>query len=331
MLGGSVILVDKGWVSTTGCSAFAAGDILWWTPQDDLNMWLNDWAKWGGYLLDPKWFDILCRDIHERVLEMDQWGVPFEKDEQGNFARKPGRGHNAAVAVPGLKLMKLMRKKITETGSRILDNLMITDLVVDDGNLLGVVGFHIRNGEFYMIKAKAFILAAGGCSWKGNFYGQDMVCGEAYALAYRHGAQLMNMEYSNCYNSTYRFFDVFGMSRFARLGGKFTNASGERFMLKYDKELGDGAHLQTLAIAMAKEVQEGRGPISFDLRGMKEDDRKLSRKFLPMLFEMFEYAGIDIFEEKLEWIPGFVGSVASGSGIRLTREFVLLITPVLQV
>ena len=95
--GARVLLVDKGWIGASGCSTFAGGDILWWTPEDDLQEWLNNYARWGGYLFDPEWFVILCRDIHERILEMDRWGAPFEKDGEGNLLRKPGRGHHAAV------------------------------------------------------------------------------------------------------------------------------------------------------------------------------------------------------------------------------------------
>jgi len=314
--GARVLLVDKGWIGASGCSTFAGGDILWWTPEDDLQEWLNNYARWGGYLFDPEWFVILCRDIHERILEMDRWGAPFEKDGEGNLLRKPGRGHHAAVVFPGVDLMKFMRRKAVEAGAKLLDRVMITDLVVEDGQLAGAVGFHIRDGEFCLIRAKAVVLAAGGCSWKGNYFGQDMVCGESYALAYRHGAELMHMEYSNNYNSSYRHFDIYGMSRFQRLGGKFTNALGERFMPRYDQEMADGAHLHTLALAMAGEVREGRGPVYFDLREMGEDDRRLSRKLLPMLFDMFEDARIDVFNARLEWLPGFQGSVATGSGIR---------------
>jgi succinate dehydrogenase/fumarate reductase flavoprotein subunit len=320
-MGAHVLLVDKARVGTTGCSTFAAGDILWWTPNDDLKTWINNYARWGGYLLDPEWFVLLCQDIYERVLEMDRWGAPFERDRKGNLARKPGRGHNAAVVFPGVKLMDLMRKKVLEVGARIVDRVMITDLVVEDGDLTGAVGFDIVNGDFYVIEAKSVVLAAGGCSWKGNYFGQDMVCGEAYALAYRHGAQLIHMEYSNTYNSTHPRFDVYGMSRFQRLGGKFTNASGERFMDKYDPELGDGAFCHTLAFGMAKEVQEGRGPIYFDLFDMKEEDRVLSRKLLPMLIQMFDQAGIDLFNERLEWVPAFQGSVGTASGIHLVDHF----------
>lgn len=312
-----VVLAEKGHTGSSGCSTFAGGDILWWTPSDNLSEWLANYARWGGYLFDPRWFVILCNDIYKRVLEMKHWGAPFEKDEQGNLVRKPGRGHNAAVVFPGIDLMELMRKKVQGKGVRMLDHVMITDLVSNDEGVIGAVGFHIRSGEFFLIRAKAVILAAGGCSWRGNYFGQDMVCGEAYSMAYRHGAELMHMEYSNNYNSTYRYFDIYGMSRFQRLGGKFTNARGDRFMARYDPELGDGSHLHTLAIAMAKEVREGRGPIYFDLRDMKEEDRHLSRKLLPLLFDMFNQAQIDIFGRPLEWIPGFQGTVATGSGIRL--------------
>jgi len=320
-LGANVILVDKGKVGYSGCSTFAAGDILWWTPKDDLYSWLNNYARWGGYLLDPEWFKRLCYDIYERVLEMSEWGAPFERDSRGNLVRKPGRGHNAAVVFPGFELMKFMRRKIEQAGTNILDRIMVTELLVEDRRVLGAAGFNVRNGEFYLIEAKAVVLSTGGCSWKGNYFGQDMVCGEGYALAYRNGAKLMNMEYSNCYNSTYRYFDIYGLSRFQRLGGKFTNALGERFMSKYDPELGDGAFLHTIAIAMAKEVMEGRGPIYFDLTEMSEEDRSLSRKLLPMLFEMFDQAGVDPFKERLEWIPGFQGSIGTGSGLMLTDEF----------
>lgn len=314
-LGASVILADKARVGTTGCSTFAAGDILFWTPQDNLDDWLNKYARWGGYLFDPEWFVLTCHDIHERVLEMDRWGAPFEKDAEGNLARKPGRGHNAAVVFPGVRLMELMRRKVLGAGALIVDRVMVSDLIVEDGIVAGAVGFDIVNGEFHVMRAKSVILAAGGCSWKGNYFGQDMVCGEAYALAYRHGVRLVHMEYSNTYNSTYRSFDVYGMSRFQRLGGKFTNALGHRFMDTYDPELGDGAFCHTLAYGMAKEVAEGRGPVYFDLLDMKEADRVLSRKLLPMLFHMFDQAGIDIFRQRLEWVPGFQGSVGTASGI----------------
>lgn len=320
-LGSNVILADKGKVGFSGCSTFAAGDILWWTPQDDLNLWLNNYARWGGYLLDPEWFVRLCLDIYERVLEMSKWGAPFERDSKGSLIRKPGRGHHAAVVFPGFELMKFLRKKVEQCGVQILDRIMITDLIVEDGKISGATGFHIRNGEFYIFESNSVILATGGCSWKGNYFGQDMVCGEGYALAYKNGAKLMNMEYSNCYNSTYRYFDVYGLSRFQRLGGKFTNALGEHFMSKYDPELADGAFLHTIAFAMTKEVMEGRGPIYFDLTEMKEEDQRLSRKLLPMLFEMFEKAGVDPFKEPLEWIPGFQGSIGTGSGIMLLDEF----------
>jgi len=58
-----VLLVEKGWVGGSGASTFCAGDILWWTPQDDLEAWLRHYAERGGFLLDPEWFELLCRNV----------------------------------------------------------------------------------------------------------------------------------------------------------------------------------------------------------------------------------------------------------------------------
>jgi len=316
--GAKVILADKGWTGATGCSTFAAGDILWFDPaQDNLSQWLNNWLAMGDYMADPEWFEMICKDVHEIVLEMDRWGLPFEKDPDGRFVRKPGRGHNAAVVFPGYKLQQMLRAKAAEAGVTLVDRVMLTSLLDLDGHVAGAAGFNVREGNFYTFRTKTTVLAAGGCSYKGNYYGQDMVCGEGYNLALRVGAEFTNMEFSNVYNSSATEFDIYGMSRFQRLGGRFTNAGGERFMKRYDPVNQDGAHLNILQRAMALEVKAGRGPIYFDLSEMNDENRKLSRKLIPMFFDACESKKIDPFSQRIEWVPGFMGAVCSGSGLTL--------------
>ncbi len=317
-LAGRVLLVEKARVGSSGASTFCAGDILWWTPQDDLEAWLQHYAERGGFLLDPEWFELLCRNIYERVLEMDSWGAPFEKDEHGDLVRKQGRGTDAAVVFPGYQLMKFMRRKVLERGARVMDRICVTRLLKEGDGVVGAVGFNTINGRFCTIKAGATVIASGGCCWKGNYYGLDMICGESFALAYEAGAALSNMEYSNTFNSSTPRFDIYGMSRFQRLGGKFTNAGGERFMEKYDPEMKDGAYTHTLAMAMYREMKAGRGPVYFDLIEMPEKDRALSLKLLPMLFKLLERSGLDLFKERAEWMPSFVGAMGSAKGIKLT-------------
>lgn len=315
--GAKVILVEKGYVGTSGCTAFSAGDILWWTPEDDLDQWVRNYSRWGDHLLDPDWLEMTCREVHPLIQEMDAMGIPFIKDERGRLARKPGRGHNAAVVVPGYQLMMAMRRQVKKAGVKIIDNVSVVRLIQIDDQMAGAAGVHPKTGDLYLFETKEVVVATGGCSWKGNFFGQDMVSGEGYALAYRAGAELSNMEYCNSYNSSHRDFDVYGLSRFQRLGGKFTNALGERFMPKYNPEFGDGAPLHQLTQAMALEVRDGRGPIYFDLKEMKEEDRTLTRHLLPMLMKLMERSGINLFEDRMEWVPGFIGAVACGGGIKL--------------
>lgn len=319
--GSSVVLVDKAWTGGTGASTFAAGDILWYDPkQDNLDEWLKKYSNAGYQMFDPEWFEWLCLNVHDMVLEMDTWGIPFEKDAQGNFVRKPGRGHNAAVMAPGFKHQKKLRSLAEGLKIKLLDRVMITSLLTVDGTVAGAAGFHVRTGQGYIIEAKSTVIAAGGCSYKGNYHGQDMMCGEGLDLALRVGAECTNMEFANVYSSTAKDFDICGMSRFQRLGGRFTNAHGEHFMERYDPVNQDGAHLNILQRAMALEVREGRGPIYFDLSSMSPENRELSHRLIPMFFEACESKGIKPFEQLIEWMPGFVGAGSCGAGITL-RSF----------
>lgn len=316
--GYSVILADKAWVGGSGESTFAAGDILWYDPaQDDVQEWLERYNKAGASMFDPEWLEWYCKNAHELVLLLDSWGMDFEKDKQGNFKRKPGRGHNEAVIFPGYKMQKKLRKIIEKLGVTIVDRVMVTELLTVNGQVAGATGFNVRTGKFYIFEAKNTVLSTGACSFKGQYHGQDMVCGEGNDMALRVCAEFTNMEFSNTYNATAKDFDICGMSRFQRLGGRFTNAKGETFMERYDPENGEGAILHIVVRAMTKEVQAGRGPIYFDLKAMSAEDKELSQKLIPMFFEACKSKGVDPFVEPVEWIPGFMGSTSCGSGLTL--------------
>ena len=316
--GCTVILADKAWVGSSGESTFAAGDILYYDPeQDDMHEWLERWNKAGDSMFDPEWLEWYGKNVHELILMLDSWGMEFEKDAQGRFKRKPGRGHREAVVFPGYKMQKKLRGILEKLGVVIVDRVMITELLTSDGHVAGATGFNVRTGQFYVFEAKNTVLSTGACSFKGQYHGQDMVSGEGNDMALRVGAEFTNMEFANTYNATAKDFDICGMSRFQCLGGRFTNALGETFMHKYDPVQGEGAMLHILVRAMTQEVRAGRGPISFDLRGMSEEDKDLSRRMLPMFFEACASKGVDPFSEPVEWIPGFMGSTSCGAGLTL--------------
>ena len=287
------------------------------TCHDDMHEWLERWNKAGDSMFDPEWLEWYGKNVHELILMLDSWGMEFEKDAQGRFKRKPGRGHREAVVFPGYKMQKKLRGILEKLGVVIVDRVMITELLTSDGHVAGATGFNVRTGQFYVFEAKNTVLSTGACSFKGQYHGQDMVSGEGNDMALRVGAEFTNMEFANTYNATAKDFDICGMSRFQCLGGRFTNALGETFMHKYDPVQGEGAMLHILVRAMTQEVRAGRGPISFDLRGMSEEDKDLSRRMLPMFFEACASKGVDPFSEPVEWIPGFMGSTSCGAGLTL--------------
>lgn len=95
--GCTVILADKAWVGSSGESTFAAGDILYYDPeQDDMHEWLERWNKAGDSMFDPEWLEWYGKNVHELILMLDSWGMEFEKDAQGRFKRK----RDAATAKP---------------------------------------------------------------------------------------------------------------------------------------------------------------------------------------------------------------------------------------
>ena len=155
MAGRSVILVDKAWVGGSGESCFAAGDILYFDPEeDDIHEWLERWNKNGNGMFDPEWMEWYAHSSTEIINMMNEWGMDFEKDANGKFKRKPGRGHNHAVVFPGFKMMKKLRIRLEKLGVTIIDRVQVTDLLTNDGQVVGATGFNIRTGQFYIFNAK---------------------------------------------------------------------------------------------------------------------------------------------------------------------------------
>lgn len=117
MAGRSVVLADKAWVGGSGESCFAAGDILYFDPEeDDLHEWLERWNRNGSGMFDPEWMEWYAGSSTEIVNMMNEWGMDFEKDANGRFKRKPGRGHNHAVVFPGFKMMRKLRARLENWG-----------------------------------------------------------------------------------------------------------------------------------------------------------------------------------------------------------------------
>ena len=318
--GQRVLIVEKGFAGASGCSVFAGAVVLCLTPDDDLDTFIAEESQDADYLLDPEWAEFVVRDNYERLREIVAWGGPIPVDADGQLIRRRGQVHGrhtvARVAFDSAELMKFMRKvAIGRRKAKTLDQTVVTNLLVEDGQVVGAVALRRQEERVTVICAQAVVLAAGGCSWRGTHFGHDMVCGEAYKLAWDVGAELMSMEFGNGYMATYRHADTHGQCLLAAIGGKFINKHGETFIHRYSPR--DPAPTHLIPRAMAGEVRAGRGPIRYDLTGIPPAAREQWKRDFALIWRGMERTGIDAFDEPREWFPGFNGTVSASAGVRL--------------
>ncbi|MFC1917098.1 FAD-binding protein [Chloroflexota bacterium] len=303
--GGSVLWMDKAEPGNCGQSAFAAGDVDILPEDEDIDTLTGIWMR--EFPLTSRTLIKEClRQSLDRVLEMEKWGISFEKDASGKLEIKPGPGGKKRALSIGHVMMSTLRNLIESKGIQVIGHTYVSDIIVAEGKVRGAVGFNIITGEEVIISSGSVVMAAGCYGLKANnFQGVGFLSGDSLAMGYRAGGELYNMEFLRG-NTGHRDYNTVGMSKFTgAFGGRLRNARGEYFMQKYrpDAKIPDSAPFQEFWIAMAKEVQAGRGPIFIDLTGIKPEDYALSRKMLPHLFKVLDSAGIDIRKEIMPWIP----------------------------
>lgn len=322
----TVVLVDKGRVSRSGQSTFAAGIWALPMPGDELNVWVEETIRFGEYINDQAWVKLLWERAYDVAIMVKEWGEDFgykvfELDENGSVLARKGRGHHKTshATMEAIPMMETLRKRAIKKGVNLLERIMVNALITSNGVGIGALGFNYRTGETYLFKAKATIIASAGCAFRGPFTGERNITGDMQAAAFRAGIILRNMEIWHS-NTGARDHDIHGLSLFVGTGGKWFNNRNEEFMPKYDPVLGNRANTQIKSLALAREVHEGRGPVFFDLTSVKPSDQALLRKILPQTFIKWDRAGIKPFEERIPWISAFVGTAECGGGIDINTE-----------
>lgn len=326
--GANVLLVDKGNVGKSSISTFAAGVLCAFIPgKDDFDLWMNDICVLCDYLNDQEWLKIVLEEIFDRVKELIAWGVEFERTPDGDFKRTIARGGGPGRALKnilfhGPQMMEAVARQVRKSGVKVVNRVMITDLLTYDGKVTGAVGFHTRTGEFMIFKAKATVLAAGGHYSAATFMATKMQKGSSHVMAYRAGAELMNFDFT-IRNQSALPFDTLGMNEFQGLGAKFVNGKGEEFMKKYDPVLVNKSTKVMLAAAEAWEVKNGRGPIYLDMTHFTPEKVEEIKRVVPLGSKILERAGVIVgnkIVKKVEWGPGGPGTLANGGGVKINTR-----------
>jgi succinate dehydrogenase / fumarate reductase flavoprotein subunit len=310
---GDVILVEKGVIARAG-NTISCHIILGPAPKDAIKDWLWEFVDLSEYLCDQEWLQTLMLEHPKRLKELEAWGVPFVRDDKGELVRERCRGMMNVCKGIFFKerfWMDHVRKKLLKDGVKIVNRLMITELLTSDGEyptsgrVTGAVGFDSVTGEFVTIKAKAVVIATGPMQPIMPFFNATTT-GDGQAMAFRAGAEMMSMEFSPALGFAHIIkppFDIgVGLARFQNHGARFVNAIGERFLEKYfPVRMEQGSSFGQLSQACVRELLDGHGPLYFDMRHWSKELYDVFKLSSPEVIARMEKAGIDIREQPVRF------------------------------
>lgn len=302
-----VLLLDKCQSGAAGCSAHAAGVLPYWQPGDSYDDYAHDIIVDNSeYLIDQDYVDTAIRESWDRFCDLEKCGVQVQRDIHGKPKRIPIISTKNGFGTPfygGTELTWKCRMKAVSLGVEIIDRAFVTDLLMDGDRCVGAVGFNIRTGEFYIIRARGTILANGTVFFgRRPQMGPAGTTGDAGAIALRAGAQYRNGEQLWATHGP-AALDSSGVHVIFGSDGHLVNAKGERFMEKYSPKLLEESKRYIVARGILQEWREGRGPCYLDCTHLSPQTINTIYTSLPRLAIALREWGWDLSKDKIEWVP----------------------------
>jgi len=267
--GVKAVLVSKGPLSKCGATVLAGADLtadgrglrelgFFGEPRDSKETWFSDIVHQGFYLANQKLLQRYVEDAPERIRELLDWGIKVSFSEE------------RAIFTTGSGILRALFREAKRCGVQMIEDMMILDLLVDDGQVTGAIGLDIHTGEFVTFVSKAVVIATGG--WHLAYSpttGTRELSGDGIAMAWRAGATLAHMEFVTfCCNillwPPHWLGSLFTYILHTLVGGTVTNSEGQRFLDKYDPytvQVGSSTEWNKafVSFASAKEIRAGKG------------------------------------------------------------------------
>jgi fumarate reductase (CoM/CoB) subunit A len=320
--GADVLVVSKGLVGKSGNTVMAGwgiqAPISHMYEGDSPEVFFEDVVKGGAYLNNQKLLERLVNLAVTEVPKMEKWGAKFmKKGEKFIQFQLPGSSYPRTLHPVGrhggLQWRKAFRIQFKRLNTKVIEDLFVTKILVSDGKVAGVLGVSLRDGEFILIRSKIVLLATGGCTdmFLMNDGSRDAT-GDGFVLALRAGAQLMDMEFHqcfplSCYTPPFEFATFTANLRYV-LHGKMYNSLGEAFMERYLPLSKDWGLRDPTSRAIYLENKYGRGSphggawIAVNHLPENLIDDWIQRE-KPAYIPKLEKAGIDIRKHALECGP----------------------------
>jgi len=312
------IIVSKGLSFRSGCTGMAEGGynaVFKTVDKDDsIEAHIKDTLKGGSYLNDEKLVEILVNESPKRLIDLENYGALFDRQESGEIDQRPFGGQTYRRTCyqgdrTGAELLNALKEEIIKRDIECIEEVMITSLVTDGDKVIGATGLDLKDSSLIYFKAKSTILASGGAGQlypvTSNTFQKN---GDGFAIAYRAGANLVDMEQIQFHPtgmvSPESKKGVLVTEAVRAEGGKLINKDGERFMSKYAPEKMELATRDVVARSIYQEIIEGRGTenggVYLDISHL--DDDYIEEKLETMVLQ-FENVGVDIKHGPIEVAP----------------------------
>ena len=291
------------------------------STEDNWHWHMYDTVKGSDWLGDQDAIEFMVKKANEVVVELEHYGMPFDRTDNGKIYQRPFGGHSqnygqtpvsrscAAADRTGHAMLHALYQRNVRANTQFFVEWMAMDLIRNaDGDVLGVTAMEMETGEVSIFHAKATIFATGGA---GRIYYSStnafINTGDGVGMAARAGIPLEDMEFWQFHPTGVAGAGVLITEGVRGEGGILRNSSGERFMERYAPNLKDLASRDVVSRAMTTEINEGRGcgsakdHVLLDITHLSPET---INKRLPGIREIsIQFAGIDPIKAPIPVVP----------------------------
>ena len=288
--------------------------------EDDWRWHMYDTVKGSDWLGDQDAIEYLCKEAPRAVVELERYGVPFSRTEDGKIYQRPFGGMTknygngtaqrtcAAADRTGHAILHTLYGQALKHNTEFFIEYFALDLIMKNGECKGVIAWNLTDGTIHRFRSHITIIATGGyCKVYQSATSAHTCTGYGNAMVLRAGLPLQDMEFVQFHPT-----GIYGVgcliTEGARgEGGFLVNGKGERFMERYAPNAKDLASRDVVSRSMEMEINEGRGVgkdkdhISLHLDHL---DKKVLNERLPGITEAAKtFANVDINKQPIPVVP----------------------------
>jgi len=304
-------------VAAQGGIAAALGNM----GPDDWRWHMYDTVKGSDWLGDQDCIEYLCRNAPEAVYELEHWGVPFSRNDDGTILQRAfggmttefGKGQAkrtcAAADRTGHAMLHTMYGQALRQSAEFFIEYFVIDLIMDDeGRCRGVIALNMSDGSIHRFRGHQSILATGGYGRAYFSCTSAHICtGDGNAMVLRAGLPLQDMEFVQFHPTGVYGAGVLITEGARGEGGFLRNSEGEKFMERYAPSAKDLASRDVVSRAITIEIREGRGHgPDKDYMHLHLDhlDPEMLAERLPGITDIARiFGGVDLREKPVPVIP----------------------------